>query len=101
MPPKEVITEDDVRRMAPGDVLVLGPGRLATPSALDLACERGIPVRHESDGPRTPSASAARPTSIAAARLGELRDGRYLVDVANGRVQLWRLTDRGPELVSE
>ena len=95
---KEVITEDDVRGMAPGETLVLGLGRIATPSALDLACERGIRVRHDGDAHPTP---APAPRLHGGGRLDSLSDGKYLVEVKGGRLEIWRLGENGPELVRQ
>ncbi|MEO0650145.1 MAG: hypothetical protein AAFZ65_05660, partial [Planctomycetota bacterium] len=62
---KRLYTEDDVRRLAPGSELVLGSEVLATPSALDLARERGIRVRWASGA----GASPVRPPLAALAEI--------------------------------
>ena len=42
MPGKELVTETCVRQMACGSELVLGPNKIATPAALDLAFQREL-----------------------------------------------------------
>lgn len=92
---KELVTEACVRSMRPGEKLVLGPGRIATPAALDLAFQRRIEVVYG-----TERAAAAPPKSGLLASLAA-RDGRYLVEVEGARVRVWRLSEGAPELVGE
>ena len=92
---KRLYTEDDVRRLAPGSELCLGPAALATPSALDLARERGIRVRWGVDGPTEAPRDAHR--ALAEALGG---DGAYHLEVVDGRVRAWRLGPEGPAEVS-
>lgn len=86
---KRLYTEADVSRLAAGSELVLGPGEIATPAALDLAFRRGIPVRW-SDGP----AVEPQPATPWSRLLAE--DGTYVVEVRAGRARVFRLTDAGP-----
>jgi hypothetical protein len=90
---RRLYTEDDVRRLAPGSELCLGAEALATPSALDLARERGIRVRW-SDGASAGGSAAADP----AARLAELLggEGAFWVQVEGGRARAWRQGPDGP-----
>ncbi len=92
MPGKELVTEDCVRRMAPGSELRLGSARIATPAALDLAFERGIHVSYDqvSGGcaPQLPSSLWERIKAGA---------GTYIVQVEGGRAVVTRLTDQGPQ----
>ena len=88
------IDEAAVRALPKGSEVVLGPGDLATPSALDLAFARGITVRRSDQ-----AATADTP------RRGGLwdrllsRDGTYVVEVKSGRAQVHRLTESGPVVV--
>ena len=85
---KQLITEADVRKMAPGGELVLGADRIATPAALDAAFGRGIRVVY---------------ADLAAAAASELwtrmkrQDGSYIVEVKGGRAVVTRLGPAGPE----
>lgn len=88
MAAKKLITEACVRAMAPGSELVLGPDAIATPSALDLAFERGIPVVYGSAPP--PAARSGLWERMLAA------DGQYVVTVSGGRAVVHRLTASGP-----
>lgn len=88
---RRLYTEDDVRRLAPGAELVLGPEALATPSALDLARERGIRVRW--DGLTVAAPRESTLTGLAEVLGG---DGSYHLQVDGGRVRAWRLGPEGP-----
>jgi hypothetical protein len=88
---KRLVTEADVRAMAPGSCLSLGGGTIATPAALDLAHQRGVRVRW--DGEPEHAASSALWKKLTA------RDGAYVVVVSNGRATAHRLEDGGPVLV--
>ena len=46
---KELVTENCVRALAAGSELVLGPERIATPAALDLAFQKRISAPGGSD----------------------------------------------------
>ena len=91
---KQLVTEADVRRMAPGArELVLGDHRIATPAAMDLAFSRGMKVVYEeaagSFGSPIPSDLWARMKS---------QDGQYVVQIESGRATVSRLGANGPEL---
>lgn len=90
MPPgKELVTEADVRRMAPGArELRLGAERIATPAALDLAFARGMRVVY---GERVGSGTKTLWDEI------KSLDGTYVVQVENGRAVVSRIGSRGPE----
>lgn len=91
-PRKQLVTEADVRRMAPSATeLVLGPDRIATPAALDLAFSRGMRVVY-SDGSET---GGAPPSEL----WNKIRssDGTYVVHVENGRAVVTRIGPNGPE----
>lgn len=88
---KRLYNEDDVRRLAPGSELVLGPESLATPSALDLARERGIRVRWMEAGEQS---ARSHPLAGLAEALGG--DGSYHLEVVGGRVRAWRMGPEGP-----
>ncbi|MEZ6015320.1 MAG: hypothetical protein R3F49_09420 [Planctomycetota bacterium] len=96
MAKKELVTEADVRRMAPGGELVLGPSRIATPAALDAAFAQGIRVVHVAAG-----AASAAPQGQAggAGLMGRMKqqDGTYIVEVRGGRAVVTRLGPNGPE----
>ncbi len=94
MAKKELVTEADVRRMAPGGELVLGPSRIATPAAIDAAFLMGIRVVHVAAG----QASAA-PGGAASALFARMKqqDGTYVVEVRGGRAVVTRLGPNGPE----
>ena len=88
---KKLVTEADVRRMAPGTrELVLGPDRIATPAALDLAFSRGMKVVYAEAG------SASAIPSDLWTRM-KAQDGSYVVQVENGRATVTRLGPAGPE----
>lgn len=93
MAKKELVTEADVRRMAPGGELVLGPSRIATPAAIDAAFLMGIRVVHVAAGQASAAASAA---SALFARMKQ-QDGTYVVEVRGGRAVVTRLGPNGPE----
>ena len=71
---KNLVTESCVRAMAPGSELVLDATKIATPSALDMACERGIRVSYAHE-----ARTGARPqqTSELWSRL-KSEDGTYV-----------------------
>lgn len=91
-PGKQLVTEADVRRMAPSTrELVLGPERIATPAALDLAFARGMRVVY-ADG----AGVGAAPPSSLWERI-KSADGTYVVHVENGRAVVTRIGPDGPE----
>lgn len=92
MPGKELVAEACVRDMAPGSTLVLGPNRIATPAALDLAFARGIRVVHGSEAatPASPPASGDLWSRM------KREPGTYVVVVRDGRAVVSRLSDSGP-----
>lgn len=89
------MTEADVRRMAPGSELVLGPSRIVTPAALDAAFALGIRVVHVAAG-----AASAAPQATSAGLMARMKqqDGTYVVEVRGGRAVITRLGPNGPEL---
>jgi hypothetical protein len=95
---RNLFDEARVRGLPDGGELVLGPGDVATPAALDRAFAKGIRVRWKADR----SASAA-PAAAAAGLWGRMlsADGTYVVTVRAGRAVVHRLTDAGPEPVKE
>jgi len=102
---KRLITESDVRAMARGGDLVLGPDTIATPAALDLAFERGLRVLR---GGASNSSSSAGGCGCGGAGGGACSaqctwgrmlasDGVYVVVVKNGAASVSKLTDQGPQ----
>ncbi|QDV06517.1 hypothetical protein Poly30_20270 [Planctomycetes bacterium Poly30] len=92
---KQLITEADVRRMAPGvRELILGDQRIATPAALDLAFARGMKVVYgevDGSGPSGPIPSDLWQRM-------KSQDGTYVVQIESGRATVSRLGAGGPEL---
>ncbi len=78
--------------MVAGEVLHVDAFTIITPSALDAAFRRGIPVRRESD-PAAQRVAGKKPCLWH--RILET-DGNYVVQVVDGRAQVTRLTDTGP-----
>lgn len=88
--------------MKVGEVLHLDPFTIITPSALDAAFRRGIPVEREEEG--TPY--RAKPNRSGKNASGKKKpclwhrildtDGTYVVQVVNGVAQVNRLTETGP-----
>ena len=89
------MTEADVRRMAPGATeLVLGPKRIATPAALDLAFSRGMRVVYaDEDG--ASGGGANLPSGLW--QKMKSTDGTYVVQVDQGRAVVTRIGPNGPE----
>ena len=87
---KDLITEQSVRAMPAGSELVLGPDKIATPSALDAAYERGINVRYVAAG----ESSQTKASSKLWDRM-RAQEGTYVVVVRNGRASVSRLTENG------
>jgi hypothetical protein len=79
---------------------VLGPGDVATPSALDRAFQKGIRVRWSRGGAAAP---AAAPAGVGGGLWGRIlsQDGTYVVTVRGGRAAAHRLTEAGPTPVKE
>ena len=87
---RELVTEADVRRMAPGArELVLSPDTIATPAALDLAFSRGMRVVYAEAG------SASSVPSDLWTRM-KASDGTYVVHVENGRAVVTRIAQGRP-----
>ncbi len=96
MPGKDLWDEARVRKLPDGAEIVLGPGAIATPAALDLAFARGIAVRRGGGtGSATPASGDALWRKILAT------DGTYVVEVRGGRPRIARMTDGGPVPVGE
>jgi hypothetical protein len=93
---RRLYTESSVRDLPRGSELVLGPGEIATPSALELCFARGIRVRW-SDGAVSPGAGEGSPLWR---KLLE-EDGTYVVEVRNGRARVHRLAPGGPVVIGE
>ncbi|TAJ13122.1 MAG: hypothetical protein EPO68_13370 [Planctomycetota bacterium] len=96
---KRLYTEADVRALARGAELVLGVDALATPAALDAAFERGVRVVYAAKGGTSApvNSSAHKPDCLWHKVLAN--DGNYVVEVKNGRAQVFALTPNGPVLV--
>lgn len=94
---KQLITEEDVRKMAPGGVLRLDSGTIATPAALDAAFARGIRVQHGAAHSK-PTAGGALPAKTRECLWHGMleQDGTYIVQVVNGRARVSLLTAAGP-----
>ncbi|MCC7012590.1 MAG: hypothetical protein IT454_08525 [Planctomycetes bacterium] len=105
MSAKRLISEADVRALPRGGELVLGPDVLATPSALDLAFERGLKIVR--------SASVASSECAAKSSCGcggacggnsggctwskmMQQDATYVVVVTGGKASVARMTPQGP-----
>ncbi len=94
---KRLYTEANVRELPRGSELVLAPGEIATPAALELAFARGIRVRW-ADGASAPGAGQAA-SELWKRMLGD--DGTYVVEVKNGRARVHRLAAGGPVALGE
>lgn len=94
---KNLVTESCVRAMAHGSELVLDAGKIATPSALDLAFERGIRVTyaHEMQPARQPQQASQLWSRL------KSEDGTYVVVVKAGRAAVTRVTERGADPIGE
>jgi hypothetical protein len=93
VPGRELVTERDVLALPAGSQLVLGPGRIATPAALDAAFLRGIRVVRQEDGG---SAAGGASDSELLQRLRS-QDGTFVVVVREGRLTISRIGPGGPE----
>jgi hypothetical protein len=96
---RNLFDEARVRGLPDGGELVLGPGDVATPSALDRAFAKGIRVRWR--GERAAAAAAAPPAAPGLFGRMLAEDGTYVVTVRAGRATVHRLTDAGPQPVKE
>ncbi len=96
---KELVTESCVRALAAGTELVLGPERIATPSALDLAFEKGIRVVWKQEGGRTAQAPGGARSSLWSRMRAE--PGTYVVVVREGRAVVTRIGSQGAEAFGE
>ncbi|MCP3914885.1 MAG: hypothetical protein GY711_04900 [bacterium] len=102
MAKSQLFTETCVRKMAPGAELHLGPGRIATPAALDLASERGIRVRYF-DGKLLTEKDLAQEQQQSSSLWNAMKasDGTYVVVVSGGKARVTRLADTGPVNLGE
>jgi len=87
---KKLVTEADVRAMGARAELVVEPDTLLTPSARDLAFERGIRILTSAES----GADCGCDESLWKRLLSE--DGSYTVSVQAGRALVHRLTPSGP-----
>ena len=99
---RRLYTEASVRDMPRGSELVLDPGDVATPSALDLAFARGIRVSRSGSRARTVASTASVSSGEAAGVWREMlaTDGTYVVEVRRGSASVHRLTAEGPVALS-
>jgi hypothetical protein len=95
---RRLFTEACVRGLPRGSELVLGAEAVATPSALDLAFQRGVRVVY-SDGPGGPGRAPRAPGDAELWSRIVAQDGTYVVDVRAGRATVHRVTPEGPALV--
>ena len=86
-----------MRDMPSGSELVLGSEAMATPSALDLAFQRGVRVVY-ADGVRAVRKPVAAESELWSRIVAE--DGTYVVEVKHGVATAHRVTPGGPALVS-
>lgn len=100
MPGKELVTEACVRQMAPGSELVLGPNKIATPAALDLAHQRGLRVRH-GDAPSGGADGDCGCDKTGLWSKMKASDGTYVVTVTGGRATVVRVDGSGPVPVGQ
>ncbi|MDF1798075.1 MAG: hypothetical protein P1V81_02785 [Planctomycetota bacterium] len=89
---KALYTEADLRALAPGSVVRLGPGDLVTPAAMDVVHERGLRLdRGQSLGA---PGHATKRDCLWHKMLAE--PGKYLVEVRGGEAVVWLLDEQGP-----
>jgi hypothetical protein len=91
---KRLVTEADVRALSEGGTLRLGGDVIATPSALDLAHERGIRIKWAC-GDETPGDPARALKACLWHRILET-DGEFVVQVRGGRATVHQLGPAGP-----
>lgn len=107
MPGPDLVTEACVRQLAPGAELVLGPGRIATPAALDLAFQRGVRVRRAGEDAPLAASDGSDAVSDCGCDLTCLwskmksTDGTYVVTVSGGRASVVRVAPGGPQPFGE
>ena len=104
MPGKELVTETCVRQMARGSELVLGPNKIATPAALDLAFQRGMRVRHGAEPKDAGGCAGNCGGSCGCSGLWpklKAEDGTYVVTVRNGRAMAVKVDGASPVPVGE
>ncbi len=94
MPGKELVTESCVRQMTAGTELLLGPNRIATPAALDLAFQRGIRVRRGED-PAGEHGDCGCDKTCLWSRI-KAEEGTYVVTVSGGHATVVRVDSEGP-----
>jgi hypothetical protein len=83
---KELVTENCVRALVAGSELVLGPERIATPAALDLAFQKRIRVVWKQEGGK-----ASTPGGSDLWTRMKAREGTYVVVVRDGKALVTRL----------
>ncbi len=104
---KRLYTEADVRALARGARLVLGPDTLATPSALDAAFELGVTIVRGDASPLSAGNSAVSGGCGCGGACGGgaggctwskmlSSDATYVVVVSNGKASVARMTPSGP-----
>jgi hypothetical protein len=101
---KNLFDDERVRALPDGGELVLGPGDLATPAALDRAFAKGIAVRWS--GARRAAGTPGAASGAVGERGGLMArmlaaDGTYVVTVRAGRAVVHRLTEAGPQPLTE
>jgi hypothetical protein len=93
---KDLVTESCVRALAAGSELVLGPERIATPAALDLAFQKRIRVVWKHEGAKASVAAGSDLWSRMKAR-----EGTYVVVVKGGKALVTRLGAGSVETLGE
>lgn len=100
---KRLITEADVRAMARGSKLVLGPDALATPSALDAAFELGLVIVRAAQSESAAASACGCGGACGGSNAGGCtwskmmqQDATYVVVVRGGQSSVTRLTEQGP-----
>jgi hypothetical protein len=97
-----LFTEACVRALAPGSELVLAPGDVVTPAALDRAFERRIRVLRPGEGGAAPARAASGAGGAPALWARMLaHDGSYVVEVRGGRASVFRLGPDGPQALRD
>lgn len=92
---KALYTEADLRELAPGSVVRLGPGDLVTPAAMDVVHERGLRLeRGQSLGAPGATGGGKKRDCLWHKMLAE--PGKYLVEVRGGEAVVWLLDEQGP-----
>lgn len=90
-----LITEADLRRLAPGARVAVGAGTLVTPAARDYALVAGIVLddsaRERGRGASCCAACAGGGPCACGAKLPPLADGDWLVEVRGGVARARRI----------